>query len=334
MQPQSISLRIRALLGIAAMALGGSALAQTRLDMAIAWPPGNFHTKNAVAFAEAVDKATGGQVKITVHAGGVLGLKGPEALRAVRDGIVPMAEFNAPQQVGDAPLFALETQPYLVGDYRQLRVLHDIMLPEYDKVLARFGQKRLYMTPWPDQYLFTRKPVASTPDVKGMKVRVTDRVTSELIKHVGMSPVQMTFADMMPALASGGLDGVTTSASTAVDSRFWEFLKHAYKTNHVWSSNVATINLAAWKKLTAAQRDAIEKVARDLEPAFWKASQEDDAKSLAVLREHGMQVEPLPAPVTADLKQAAAGMVEDYARRTPSVPELLRQYRERAGQAR
>lgn len=334
MQRQAVSIRFRALLGAAVLALGGTAAAQTRLDMAIAWPPGNFHTKNAMAFADAVDKATGGQVKITVHAGGVLGLKGPETLRAVRDGIVPMAEFNSPQQVGDAPLFALEAQPYLVADYGQLRALHDIMLPEYDKLLARFGQKRLYMTPWPEQYLFSKKPVAATADVKNIKVRVTDRVTSELIKHVGMSPVQMTFADMMPALASGGLDGVTTSASTAVDSRFWEFMKYAYKTNHVWSSNVATINLAAWNKLAPEQRAAIEKVARELEPAFWKASQEDDAKSVAVLRQHGMQVEPMPAAVTADLKKAAAEMVDAYGKRTPPVPALLKQYRDRAGASR
>ncbi len=333
MSTMPVSNRLRALFCAAAFALGGSALAQTKLDLAIAWPPGNFHTQNAMAFAEAVGKATDGQVQITVHPGGVLGLKGPETLRAVRDGIVPMAEFATAQQVGDAPLFALETQPYLVDDYEQLRKLHALILPEYDKVLERFGQKRLYATPWPTQYLFSKRPVAGPADVRDMKVRVTDRVTSELIKDAGMAPVQMTFADMMPALASGALDGVTTSASTAVDSRFWEFMKHAYNTNHIWSSNVLTINLRAWNRLTAEQRAAIEQVARELEPQFWAASQQDDAKSVAVLRERGMIVEPLPEAVTAELRKVADSMVEAYAKRMGApVPELVQQFRAAKGQ--
>lgn len=311
---------------------GASAFAQTQWDLAIAWPPANFHTKNAIAFAQAVDKATAGQVKITVHPGGALGLKGPETMRAVRDRIVPVAEFSAPQQVGDAPLLAVETLPYLVDSYEQLRTLHDLVLPEYDKVFARFGQKRLYMVPWSTQYLFTKKAIANAADAKDIKVRVTDRMTSDLIKGVGMVPVQMTFADMIPALASGGLDGITTSASTAVDSRLWEFVQHAYQTSHVWSSNVLTVNLAAWNKLPADQRAAIEKVARDMEPGFWNVSREDDAKAAATLRERGMRIEPAPAALNAELKKVSQVMWQDYAKRTGApVPALLEAYRAKTG---
>jgi TRAP-type C4-dicarboxylate transport system substrate-binding protein len=55
-------------------------------DMSTVWPEGNFHTQNAMAFAEEVRKQTDGAVNITVKAGGQLGFKGPEHLRAVRDG--------------------------------------------------------------------------------------------------------------------------------------------------------------------------------------------------------------------------------------------------------
>ena len=313
------------------LAASGPAFAQAAWDMAVAWPPGNFHTKNAMAFAEGVDKATNGQVKITVKAGGQLGLKGPESLRAVRDGIVPIAEFNAPQQVGDAPLFGIETLPYLVDDYAQLRVLHNVIRPEYDKVFAKYGQKMLYMVPWPNQYFFTKTAVAKTADVKDMKVRTTDRNTSDLVKAVGMVPVQMTFADMMPAIASGALGGVTTSASTAVDSRFWEHLKFAYKTNHLWSSNVVAVNLGAFNKLTPDQRAAVEKVARDLEPGFWKVSEEDDSRSAATIRERGMTVAPAVAAWSADMQKAGLAMQDEFARRVGEpVPSLLKDFRARA----
>lgn len=321
---------LRAGLLAVSLAASGSALAQTAWDMAVAWPPGNFHTRNAMAYAEAVDKATNGQVKITVKAGGQLGLKGPESMRAVRDGIVPIAEYNAPQQVGDAPIFGLEALPFLADDYAQLRILHNVIRPEYEKVFAKFGQKMLYMVPWPNQYIFTKSAVARTADVKDVKVRTTDRNTSELVKAVGMVPVQMTFADMMPALASGALGGVTTSGATAVDSRFWEHLKFAYKTNHIWSSNVLAVNAGAYAKLTPDQRAVMEKVARDMEPGFWKVSEEDDAKSAATVRERGMTVAPAAAPLHADLQKAGLAMQEDFAKRIGDpVPALLKDYRSR-----
>ena len=63
-------------------------------------------------------KATDGAVEIAVKAGGQLGFKGPEQLRAVRDGLVPMADVLNIQQVGDEPLLGIEGIPFLVGSAR------------------------------------------------------------------------------------------------------------------------------------------------------------------------------------------------------------------------
>jgi len=78
---------------LASTALTHQAAAATSLDLATVWPDGNFHTTNAKRFAEEVGKVTGGDVKINVQAGGSLGFKGPEQLRAVRDGLVPLADI-------------------------------------------------------------------------------------------------------------------------------------------------------------------------------------------------------------------------------------------------
>ena len=60
---------------IAALALAGTAFAaaaQTKWDLPAAYPATNYHTENLVQFAGDVDKATGGKLKITVHANGSL----------------------------------------------------------------------------------------------------------------------------------------------------------------------------------------------------------------------------------------------------------------------
>lgn len=46
----------------------GTASAQTKWDLPAAYPATNFHTENLTQFAKDVDQATGGKLKITVHA--------------------------------------------------------------------------------------------------------------------------------------------------------------------------------------------------------------------------------------------------------------------------
>ena len=68
-------------LAVAALALGfaGVATAQTKWDLPAAYSPGNFHTENLVQFADDVDKASGGKLKITVHSNASL-FKAPEII--------------------------------------------------------------------------------------------------------------------------------------------------------------------------------------------------------------------------------------------------------------
>ena len=74
-------------LGAAAalVAVTTAAQAQTKWDLPAAYPANNFHTENLQQFANDVDKATNGKLKITVHANASL-FKAPEIKRAVQGG--------------------------------------------------------------------------------------------------------------------------------------------------------------------------------------------------------------------------------------------------------
>src|SRR5436190_18657779 len=194
------------LIAAAALAFGSaSAAAQTKWDLSTVWPDGNFHTKNAVRFAEEVKKATNGGVEITVKAGGQLGFKGPEHLRAVRDGLVPMADVLNIQQVGDEPVLGTEGIPFLVGSADELKVLHKHLRPVYEQVAAKNNQKIIYMVPWPTQYLHLKVKVDTLDGLKGIKIRVPDKGASDMLTAVGMEPVLIPWGETIPALASGAV---------------------------------------------------------------------------------------------------------------------------------
>jgi len=296
----------------ASMAMAAPALAGTSWDLPLAWPDGNFHVENAKRFAAEVNKATGGELTINIHPGGSLGFKGPEMLTAVRDGLVPIGDVLLMQQVGEEPLMGLEAQPYLVSGFDDLRSLHKHYRPALDDVAKKFNQKILYMVPWPRQYVYTKVPVKTLDDLKGIKIRTYNKSTTDMFNRVGMTAVQLPWGEVVPSLAAGTIDAVTTSASSGVDGKFWEFLKYMYPTSHVWSSNIVTVNLDAWNALTDEQRKAVSDTAAKMEPEFWAVSAKEDEAKSKILNDNGVAMGKVEADLMKGMQEMTAPMVGEF----------------------
>jgi len=309
------------------------AQAPTRWDISIPWGPTEFHTINAQRFAREVGTATNGSVQMTVHPGGSLGVRANESVRAIGDGVVPMAEYTAFQNVGDLPLLGVESIPFLIGSYDELQTMHSIIRPLWERELERRNQLVLYIVPWPMQLFYFKRPIAAASDLRGIRMRTYDRVTADMVTRLGMVPQQLTNPDVVPALASGRVDAVMTSATTAVAQRYWEFLKHAYITNHLWASNLMVVNLDAWRRVPAATRTAIQDLAKRLEPEFWNVSKGEHTTRSAELQRNGMTVESPPDALMQALRSATATMVDDFIRANPAAGPIIQQFRQRVGRA-
>ena len=303
-----------------------AAAAGTQLDLATVWPDGNFHTVNAKRFAAEVAKATGNAVTINVQSGGALGFKGPEQLAAVRDGLVPMADVLNNQQIGEEPVMGTEGVSFLVGSFDELKVLHKYLMPEYERIAARNNQKFLYIVPWPTQYIHLKTPITSLDNLRGVRIRSSGKATADMATLLGGAGTMMPWGEVVPALASGRIEGVATSATSGVDGRFWEFLKVAYRTNHTFSSQLVSINLDTWNKLSAADRAKIEEVAKRLQPEFWAVAAQDDATSAKKLSDGGMQVVD-PAPeMMAEMRRRTAPIKEEFLKRVPAARPIITAY--------
>lgn len=314
-----------AVAGAAALALSLSAptQAQTSWDLPLAWPDGNFHVENAKTFAKVVGQVTGGEVTINIHPGGSLGFKGPEMLTAVRDGLVPIGDILLIQQTGENKLFGLEAQPYMVKDLDELAILHKRFVPAVNELLAQYNQKLLYIVPWPRQYVYTKVDAKSADDLKGIKIRTYNSSTTDMFNRIGMTAVQLPWGEVVPALAAGTIDAVTTSASSGVDGKFWEFLKKMYPTSHVWSSNIVSVNLEAWNSLTDGQRTAIEGAAAALQPVFWGVSRAEDAIKANILNENGVAMGDVSGMLAA-MQERTAPMVGEYIKAAgPKADEVI-----------
>lgn len=303
--------------------------AATQLIIVTPWPEGNFQVEALNQFAGAVQEATSGEVELDIHSGGDLGLKGPELLSAVRDGIVQGADMLLTQQVGEAPLLGIESVPYLTRNTDDAALLRDTAWPYYEAVAAEYNQKFLYTVPWPGQGIFTQQPVATVDDLQGIKLRTVDKNGTEFFEALGASPIQMPWGEVVPALASGVIDGVTTSTPSGVDGSFWEFTAYFNKLDWQLAPDVVSINLDAWNSLTAEQQQTIEVLAQELEPQFQQLSQDEDKRNAQVLADHGIHMSAPSAELSKQLTDAAQPQWQQFRESAgPKADELMTRYLE------
>lgn len=321
------SIVVAALAAAVLVSTDASVGAQTRLNMSDVLPQTNFMVKNAERFAEEVSTATNGEVIISVRAGGSLGFTGPDQLTAVRDGLVDMADINISQQVGVDPLFGVEGVPFLVDSMESLKQYHAFVRPEFERLAEKHNQKILYMVPSPAQYVYLETLIDDIDDFRGIPVRGADKNTVDIVSALGMSGVAMPWGELIPALASGRVRGVATSATSGVDGKFWEFLKYIYPTNHTWGSNMVTMNLDVWNKLPPEQQAAIEEAAARLEPEFWETSRQGDLDSIEVMTEHGMKLVEISPEMHAAMVERAAALQEEFMARVPAARPIIEQFK-------
>ena len=105
---------LRALAAAAAVTAlsAGIAGAQTKWDMPTAYPATNFHTENADQFDKDVEKATGGKLKIQIHANASL-FKAPEIKRAVQGNQAQLGEILLVNFENENALYGADGVPFL-----------------------------------------------------------------------------------------------------------------------------------------------------------------------------------------------------------------------------
>lgn len=307
--------------------LSATAMAKVSWDMPLPWPPENVHTQNAQIFADEIKKATKGEVEIKLHPGGALGYKGPEMLSVIRDGLAPIGQMLTSQLVGEEKFFGIEAIAYLAPSIDALAMLQKFSRPEYDRLLKKHNQKLLYHAPWPGQQVFTKKEVKTLADLKNLKIRTVDKNSSDFFDNLGATAVQMPWGEVIPALASGAIDGVSTSSASAVDGKFWEFIGFGCKFNWHNAGDIVTVNMVAWNKLNPELREIIDAKAKELEPLFWKRVKESDLKSEATLIAKGMKVTSPSPELKADLLKKAQPVWENFMKTSPEATRVVEDYK-------
>jgi TRAP-type C4-dicarboxylate transport system substrate-binding protein len=302
---------VRPFLLAAACTLALSAQAQTKWDLPAAYPATNFHTENLVQFAKDVEAATGGKLKITVHANGSL-FKANEIKRAVQGGQAQIGEILLVNLENENALFGADGIPFLAVSYAESKKLAGAQKPLLDKLFGAQGIKLLYTVPWPPQGIYVNKEIGSVADMRGLKWRAYSPATAKIAELIGAQPVTIQAAELSQALATGVVNSYMSSGSTGYDSKTYESIKYWYDTQAWLPKNAIIVNAAAFNALDPATQAAVSKAAADAEARGWKISQEKNDWYKKALTEKGMKIMPPSPKLMTDMKQVGGIMLADW----------------------
>jgi len=302
---------VRPFLLAAACTVALSAQAQTKWDLPAAYPATNFHTVNLQQFADDVDKATSGKLKITVHPNASL-FKAPEIKRAVQGGQAQIGEVLLVNFQNEWQVFGADGLPFLADSYDAAAKLWKVQRPMMEKKLAEQGLMVLYAVPWPPQGIYSKKALASAADLKGIKWRAYSPATSRIAELVGAQPVTVQAAEVSQAFATGVAESMMSSGSTGADAKLYEHVKFWYDTQAWLPKNAVLVNKAAFEALDAASKQALLKAGADAETRGWAASKKANGESLDKLKAGGMQILPPTPQLKDDMKKVGDTMLKEW----------------------
>ncbi len=295
-----------------ALVFGACAVqAQVKWDLPAAYPATNFHSENLVAFASDVDKATGGKLKITVHPGASL-FKAPEIKRAVQGGQAQIGEILISNFQNEWAVFGADALPFLADSFDASARLWKAQKPLVDKKLAEQGMMALYAVPWPPQGIYSKKPLASAADLKGVKWRAYNPATSRIAEIVGAQPVTVQAAEVSQAFATGVAESMMSSGSTGWDTKIYEHVKYWYDTQAWLPKNVIIVNKAAFDALDAPSKEAVLKAAAEAETRGWAASKKANGETLDKLKANGMSILPPSDALKGDMKKVGDTLLKEW----------------------
>lgn len=255
-------------------------------------------------FAEEVEKASGGKMKVRAIGAAALG-PDTQMQQALIGGAQEMMVGSTATLVGIVKEMALWDTPFLVNNAQEADALLDG--PVGQKVMDKLQEKGLVgLVYWENGFrnlTNNKRAVAKLEDMDGIKLRVMQNpVFLDSFKTLGANAIPLPFSELFSALETKAVDGQENPYNTILSSKFYEVQKYLTVTNHVYSPWIVTVSKKWWDGLSKDEQKVLMDAAvksRDFER---KDTREEAAKALAELKTKGMQVNELPPAETARMR--------------------------------
>lgn len=241
--------------------------------------------------AETLTKDSKGTLTVKMFPGGVLGSE-KEVIEQMQVGAIQMARVSLGIVGPVVPDVNVFNMPFIFRDQAHMRAVIDGEVG--DEILAKITDSEfgLVALAWMDggtRNIYTKKPVRSLADLKGMKIRVQGNpMFIETINAMGGNGIAMDTGEIFSALQTGVIDGAENNPPTLLEHNHYQNAKYYSLTGHLILPEPIVMSKITWEKLTPEQQALVKKTAKAAqaeERVLWdkkSASSEEKLKAAGV----------------------------------------------------
>jgi TRAP-type C4-dicarboxylate transport system substrate-binding protein len=294
-----------------------------RWNVPLIWTPPHHVRTEQEAFRERVLELTGGKVDISLFQFGELGLVDSDVLSIVRGGEFPLAELDNSKTAGDEPLFQIFNLPGLAFSIKDSMTIAEATKELRAQALDEWNAVEVGMAHYnPPQGIFTKTPVASVEDLKGVSIRVYSGVLLSSFELLGASPQLIPWGDTPAALLQGVVDGAITSPSSGIDAGFADTVK--YMTVMPLSNRVSWVmNKDVWQSLSPEIQDILRAESNATAERIQAVWNQQEAGVGELVEGAGMTFNPPSAEFQATVTELLRPVWDEWAASTKYGPEAL-----------
>lgn len=225
-------------------------------------------SEGAFQWAEMVTQRTGGRINVKVYPGSQLvGGDQTRELVAMRQGIIDFtvsSTINISPQVREMNLFSL---PFLMPNHKAFDAITG---GEVGQMLFKVMESRdVVPLAWGEngfrELSNSKRPIRTPADLRGLKIRfAAGAIFADIYNGLGANPVQMSFADLQPALSTGAVDGQENPINLFLGLKMDALAqKHMTVWNYCADAGLFHVAKSVWQTFSPQDQEIIRESARE-----------------------------------------------------------------------
>ena len=247
-------------------------------------------------------KAPDGGVALTIYPDGTMGSEA-DMVRRMRLGQLQAALVTTTGLTEIEPGVAgLQTLPKAFRNLEEVDYIGKKLQPLLEKRLEAKGFIVLFWSDTGFVRFFSKEPVVTPDDLRKTKLFVSANRAPELAiyRSVGVNPVPLEVADILPGLQTGLIDAVCMPPSIALALQVDKAAPNMLDMNWVPLVGALIINKKTWDEFSPATQAALRKSAEEAGKLIKADGRRESEESIEAMRKRGLQVHTLTPEVDAE----------------------------------
>ncbi len=243
---------------------------------------------------EAWREASNGRVRVRIYPGGVIGDE-PAMVQKMRIGQLHAAVLTG----GGLSMIATEVRtlilPMLFASLEEAAHVRNGVAPTLEAILEQRGFKVL---DWGDagwMRIFSKSPVVRPTDLRRLKIFTWAGGTAmtQAYKDAGLRPVPLPVTEIHTALQSGLINAFVVPPIAALSFQWFGQARHMTDLKWLPLLGAIVVTTRAWNSLPDKLKPLLKAATIETGARTQRAVAKLDAKSIEVMKKHGLVVHPV-----------------------------------------